>query len=477
MKRSAAATVGLFAAVLGAAAFAAGCSDDKRPFGGTEQEAQPIDRLLLGQAAQYPADPSVAARSELLASNMAERRKLAWQIVAKIFEPVPLAARQEVELVERARSAGLPVDAAAFHLPRFQTWYSREDILPMFDRLFRGLTDDDKRARAPFTSEALDGIFPWNATMATSLPSFTEERLAQRRREIATPEGLASLGKGGRVLMSPSYVRHVLGSYTKALGCAPGAGGNSAGCLDGDFPYDAVSIKTRWMPSSMSIPVFDTSADALSKTLAGEGTFTPTDTNGNPDPSQAYTMRLSEKTTSRLVALHIMTKEQQDWVWITLWWSPDPNTDFGADRPASITGPFANYKMCVATSFDERDPAPGSHFTDPSLAAALDATAAAGGSPSPGEGPATWCSNPYLETQAKAARTNCIGCHQHGGTGINEQIILADENAFPATSRKKIRTTFPGDYAFTLDGGIDLASEMRLRVDALTPAQRPIAPR
>jgi hypothetical protein len=468
MKASIAASVGLCAVVL-AAAGAAGCSSDVAPLGGAEQNAQPIDRLLLGKAAQYPADPTIASRSELLASNMAERRKLAWSIVAKIFEPVPLAATERVEVARRARALGQPVEESALRLPRFQTWYSREDILPMFDRLFRSLSDDEKRARAPFSDEALDGIFPWNATMATSLPSFTEERLAQRRREIATPEGLASLGKGGKVLMSPSYVRHVLGSYKKALGCAPGAGGNADGCLDGDFPYDAVGIKTRWMPSSMSVPVFDTSADALTKTLAGEGTFTPEKVKANPGPSQAYTMRLSEKTTSRLVALHIMTKEQKDWIWITLWWSPDPNTDFGADRPSTITGPFANYKMCVATAFDERDPAPGSHFADPSLAAALDAAAAAGGEHAAGENPATWCSNPYLETHSKAARTNCIGCHQHGGSGINEEIILADETAFPATSRKRVRTTFPGDYAFTLDGGIDLASEMRLRVDALTP--------
>ena len=32
-----------------------------------------------------------------------------------------------------------------------------------------------------------------------------------------------------------------------------------------------------------------------------------------------------------------------------------PNTDFGADRPASITGPWKNYKMCVATQYLEGD--------------------------------------------------------------------------------------------------------------------------
>jgi len=449
MKRFTAATLGLLVAT--ACAAAVGCARPA-PVGGDEQSAQPIDRFIIGQAAGYPADPTIATRGDLLAANMAERRKMAWDIVAKVLEPVPIAPTE----ITRVAAAEPPT------VPRFQTWYSRDDILPMFDRLFRGLSDEDKRARAPFADAALDAIFPWNATVAPTLPSFTEERLAQRRREIASPEGLASLGKGARVLMSPSYVRHVLGSYRKVLDCAPGA----AECLDGDFPLDAVSIKTRWMPSSMGVPVFDTSAEALAKTLAGDGTFEATGQTASPTPAQAYTMRLSEQTTSRMVALHITTKEQKDWVWITLWWSPDPNSDFGADRPASIRGPFRNYKMCVVTAFDERDPAPGSHFAEhPSLAAALDATHAAGG-----EGPATWCSNPYLEAHTRAARTNCIGCHQHGGTGIDQELILADEAQFPNTSRKRVLATFPGDYAFTLNGGLDLGSEMRLRVDALTPA-------
>jgi hypothetical protein len=441
-----AATLGLLAAVA-----LAGCAAAEAKLGATEDHATPIDRLIIGQASKYPADPTIAAKADLYASNMAERRKLAWSIVEKVLAPV------------RLESAVTSTDGgAALELPRFQTWYSREDILPMFDRLFRALPDADKKARTPFSNEAIDAVFPWNATMATTLPSFTAERLEARRSELTTPEGLHSLGKGGRVLMSPSYVKHVLGSYRNALACT--AGSRNESCLDGEFPPDAVAIKARWMPSSMTVPTFDTSGPALARTLEN-GTFQPVPKPGQPDATNAYTMRVSPDTTARLVALHIMTKELRDWVWITLWWSPTPNSDFGADRPATLGGAFANYKMCVATAFDERDPAPGSHFADrPSLAAALDAAAGTAG-----DGPSTWCSNPYLEAHDNAARTNCIGCHQHGGTGLNEDLILSDEKRFPATSRKRVRATLPADYAFTLDGGIDLTSEMRSRVDALTP--------
>lgn len=436
---------------LALAACAAATDDD---VASTEQAAQPIDRLLMGKAATYPADTGLRARAHVLESSMAERRKAAWAIVEKVLAPVRIAAE--------APGSGAPT------LPRFQTWYSREEILPMFDRLFRALPDEDKRARAPFTKEAVDEVFPWNAARATSLASFTEERLEARRRELATAAGLHSLGKDARVLMSPDYVAHLLHSYREIIDCMPSGANESddpskfAPCLAGEFPAAAVAVKTRWMPSSSPIPVYDTSAASLEEKLA-RGRFGDGDSHANPDDDSAYTMQLTPDTKLRLVALHIMTKELRDWTWITLWWSPDPDSDFGADRPATITGPFANYKMCVVTAYEEKDPAPDSSFaaTQPTLANAI-ATAAA-------HGPSTWCSNPYLETAERAAKTSCIGCHQHGGTGETMETILADGQRFPDFARTKLRSSFPADYAFTTEGGLDLAAGMRARVEALTP--------
>src|SRR5262249_22313022 len=159
------------------------------------------------------------------------------------------------------------------------------------------------------------------------------------------------------------------------------------------FPIDAAAVKARWMPGGAPMPTFDTSPKALADKLA-RGDFGDGDGTADPSESDIYTMQLTPDTTMRLAALHIITKELRDWSWITLRWPPDPTSDFAADRPPAITalgGPWASYKMCVVTGYVEKDAAQ--------------------------PGPSTWCSNPYLEVGANNAQTNCIGCHQHGGTG------------------------------------------------------------
>lgn len=222
-------------------------------------------------------------------------------------------------------------------------------------------------------------------------------------------------------------------------------------------------MKTRWMPNTSAVPVYDTSAAGL-KTRLENGSF-PDEGDGqavNPDPSQVYTMQLKPDTTSRLVAMHIVTKELRDWVWITMWWSPTPNEDFGADRPASITGTFANYKMCVVTAYDEKDKAPGTGLPK-SLADAINAANDGG------ENPSTWCANPYLETAEHSAKTNCIGCHQNGGTPEGMDSILAQTTKFPDHARKRVRNDFPADYAFTTTGALDIASSFKSIADNISP--------
>ena len=54
-----------------------------------EQEADPIDRKLIGVAAEYPADSTLRARTDELNASMAERRKAAWAIIFGCSDPVP----------------------------------------------------------------------------------------------------------------------------------------------------------------------------------------------------------------------------------------------------------------------------------------------------------------------------------------------------------------------------------------------------
>lgn len=226
-----------------------------------------------------------------------------------------------------------------------------------------------------------------------------------------------------------------------------------AGCLDEAFPSDAVVVKADYRRADfeLTMPVYATSASALATRLGGDASWEQADGEADPPPSDIYTLTLPNGAHYRLAALHIMSKELDHWSWITLWWSPSPAEDFGADRPAAIEalgGPWSHYKMCAATAFEEGDPLASGGFDDshPTLAAALAVTHA-------GVGAATWCSNPYLEQGHDNAGTNCIGCHQHGGTELSSEDILT----FADRGRSLLRNNFPADYSWATEQGDELA--------------------
>ncbi|MEM6930496.1 MAG: hypothetical protein AAF602_26400, partial [Myxococcota bacterium] len=218
-----------------------------------------------------------------------------------------------------------------------------------------------------------------------------------------------------------------------------------AGCLDGPFPLDAAILKADYRRADFDfgMPVFETSADALAERLVTSWD----EPDGFTDPSEddVYTLTMPSGSSFRLSALHVMTKELDHWLWTTLWWSDDPSSDFGADRPETLSAPWSNYKMCVSTDFVEADPAPWAGLADASLADALAVT-------HPGEGEPTWCSNPYLEIGHGNSATNCVGCHQHSGTAEQSRDILEREDR----GRRLERNNFPADYAWSLTQGDDL---------------------
>src|SRR5690606_18807082 len=69
-----------------------------------------------------------------------------------------------------------------------------------------------------------------------------------------------------------------------------------------------------------------------------------------------------------LTGMHIVAKEVPDWLWISLWWSPEPQMDFGADRPSDLGerfgSPWDHYKMCSVGSFVEGDKEPWKAYAD-----------------------------------------------------------------------------------------------------------------
>jgi mono/diheme cytochrome c family protein len=298
---------------------------------------------------------------------------------------------------------------------------------------------------------------------------------------VQEKHGGAAAGNA-RILYSPAVVDHVLRNYGTVLDCLgtlddtsiedlPAGADNFTLCFDREFPDNAVLVKAQWSRADFgrTVPTYDTSGEALGPLLAGAAHWGDEgDRETDPTPDDIYTIRLRNGDTYRLVGLHIMTKELRHWQWITLWWSDEPDTDFGADRPAEIRDAIApvwrNYKMCVVDSFAEGDAdAPGRFEDAPSLASALRAVDRGAGGP-------TWCSNPYLEHGRNNARTNCVGCHQHGGStvvydtdgdGTLDQLdlddIINDELRYPDTSRRQIRELFPADYLYSINRVDDFA--------------------
>jgi hypothetical protein len=521
----------------------AACGDPPRDVcdGVMTAELSAQDRKLVGMAAAYPADGMLRGREDELLHSQAARREVAWQALARVLEPVPFAIDPD---------AGAPAV-----LPRWHTWYGVDDVRRMFERLFVALSDDDKRARAPFTDAALDDAFAWNPTAVESFGSWPPDRWQAYIDAIEGAEEVAGIGGIDRVQYSPGATRHLMASYASIVGCegappppevtdAPSAGprrmvretmtlsacaersfgpyfvgegetltatvegaarvrigacegdtcdasgpgavhvsvlGDGRGgdatltidyqeadptwapCLKSPFPLDAAVVKADWRRAELGIhvPVFDTSAAGMTAALAGDQEWLPT-TEVDPGPESIYTLTLPTGARYRLAGMHLMTKELDHWLWVTMWWSPDPNTDFGADRPVSLPAPWNNYKMCVVTSFREGDLDPRGGATQPSLAEALAAVHAGAGGP-------TWCSNPMIELGHGNAASTCIGCHQHGGVPVRSEEILSDDVRFPDNGRAQVRNNFVDDYSWAVTAGDRLGRMMADEVEYWTP--------
>lgn len=539
-----------------AALAAAACGDPPRDVceGVTASALSAPDRKLVGAAAPYPADGMLRGRDDELARSQAARREVAWAALARVLEPVPFAIDPD---------AGAPAQ-----LPRWHSWYGVEDMNRLFEHLFRGLTPDEMRARAPFTDVALDEAFAWNPTAVDGLGSWPPDRWQAYVDAIEGAAEVAGIGGIDRVAYSPGATRHLLASYAPIIGCegappppevtdaptagprrmvrerltleacatrgfgpyfvgggetliarvegagevrvrsgaAPtadavdcagatceasgpaavwvtvasdGGGGAAtltidyqeadpawAPCLRSPFPLDAAVVKADWRRAELgfTVPVFDTSAGGLAASLGGAQEWLPAG-QADPGPDSIYTLALPTGSRYRLAGLHLMTKELDHWLWVTMWWSPDPDGDFGADRPAAITalgGPWASYKMCVVTAFREGDLDPRGGADAASLAASLAAVHAGAGGP-------TWCSNPMIELGHGNAASSCIGCHQHGGLPLVSEDILADDVRFPDNGRAQVRNNFLDDYAWAVTAGDRLGRMFADEVEYWTP--------
>lgn len=429
---------------------------DASPLGQRQEALTLVDRALIGSPADYAVDATLPGRELELTTSQRARREVAWAIAARVVAPVELEGPLGPE--------------AHRELRQWQTWHNADDLTRIFRRLYPELTPDDQARRAPFEPHAIDAAWAWNDAAVSDFEQWTAERLAAYTTAVDSATKQAGLGGIYRVAYAPAASRHLLDSYGELLACresearvetAPepdaceGSMTFRPSCLTEQFPDAAVLVKATWQRLDVGTPLvaYDTSAEGLADKLARDGTFSwgDGDRPAAPAAGEMFTVELPNGNRFGLTGLHIMTKELEHWVWVTLWWSDRPGEDFGADRPADFPAPFDHYKLCSVVAFEEGDPDPQGGALDASLGRALAATHAGVGSP-------TWCSNPYIERGDGNASTNCVGCHQHAGTRLTSESILADREAFPDFSRPELRESFPADYVFSVRAGDDLGA-------------------
>ena len=428
--------------------------------GGSDAEdsaLRPAERKIVGAAQPYPADLSLRARTADLAGSMKARRAAAWKSLANVWRPVALA-EQKVQ-----------VAGATPTLPLFRTWYGKDDYERVFGKMYAGLGPEGRKARRAFTPDLVTQAEDANAK---DQGSFSDDDYAARVKGVSDQAFVDGLGGNARVAYSPGFVEHLLGQYANAYACLarlptidplapPASESNFAPCFAQEFPVAAALVKASWWRAEfgMKLPTHDTSAATLAARRAGTsdaGGWGAGEGEADPTGDEIYSIATSDGSRYRMAAMHLVTKELREWMWITAWWSPEPDTDFGADRPAEVRdlpGPWKNYKMCVVTAYEEGDADPTGGF-DGTLGDSLAAV-------HEGKGGPTWCANPYLERGAKNAQTNCIGCHQHAGSAVvtGTEAVLAADARFPKSGRTKLRANFPADYVWSLTAKPELLIE------------------
>jgi hypothetical protein len=410
-------------------------------------KAQPESRYAIGKGSAYPSNPlNESERSEMQRSVLAQRQ-LAWHIVEKVVQDVS------------------PAEGSNVQVPRFSTWYARNDFERWFQSTYAFLTPEQRRARVPLLPETIDQGESQLVDQVLTSPSWPRDRLNSWLAGLNSREKWLGTMGTARAIFSPAAAKHLIGSYKQINDCTPrGKDQLTAPCVNGDFPSDAVIVKAAWHRHGMNFPlsIFETSGTQMAQRLSGAGDSwdIPSQTTQTRPEHPGLMITTGSGADYQLTGLHIMSKESKDWVWISLWWSETPDEDFGEDRPASLAGVWSNYKMCVVTDFDDSALDHDELRTRyPSLALAIDAV-----KDNKDLNRRSWCSNPYLEKGANNQKTNCVGCHQYAGTSEDSNQIPSSV-VFPDFGRARVLSSFATDYLWSITADPEnLREKVRARV-------------
>ena len=475
-----------------------------QPQGEVGIEATWQGRLVLGVPDDYvPLNLKKAGLSERelfsrLRDNMKYRREFGWEVVKDVLEPTRIA-----------------VPGGVNDVPKWLTWY---ELRPTHEApaLVQDYFEIRRESPGMTKPEAADAAMHRHSDshgIAARAEDFTQILNQFRGLDKETlPEELTARG---RTVFSKSFLKHILVHADEIIACDPGTqspdielpGDSFSHCIP-EFPRSAVMVKTTWKNLSDAVPVHDTSAEGMA-TVMKDGTWLGPQRNNEPKRGRMFIVNADDGSPNGqdfgLTGIHFVTKDVREWVWVSLWWDPNPRDDFGADAPVEELkgfnhGVWANYKMCVQSAFVEGDSQPGSHYaaTHASLGKSLDATLNAvlyqirnGGGPAllpdgrrrapgndmgpwdfpPASDATTWCSNPNIETHPGNGRTSCVGCHQlsaanHPAPGGRTRIGPVLFGDLPQFGRTKVRQNFPADFAWSYEDWRDLLTSCRDLVDA-----------
>jgi hypothetical protein len=341
-------------------------------------------------------------------------------------------------------------------LPKLFTWYSPEDIQRLMRLSYTAADPSQLKAGTPLKPEHFQNSENRLALELDTMPPPLKKKWQRFLNENPQPDAADLIGLAGfnRTLFSPDLVGSVISRYADLQDCFPKGQkplpeAAYHPCWNEALPPSSVTVKTAWLNTQSDFRSYATDAESLHQLFSTEGSSWAQHAKIITVPEQIVRARNMDQNFV-LGGLHIVTKDIDDWLWITAFWSPNPDTDFGEDRPDAVKAlgaPWNQYKICAVSSYTQ-DPQELEALAQkyPDLAAAYRVVL-------DNRNGASWCSNPYIEHGVHNNRTNCIGCHQFAGTQIQQEQILADADRFPFQGSLKQRQDFPSDYIWAATQG------------------------
>ncbi len=365
-------------------------------------------RFLFGKSQQiiWPHPHTLDLRR--LEVDMTYRRQMAWKLMSLLFADIK--------------------NLSGFAIPAWQTFYSFDDAQRM------------ARTWHAHPDVAFAELEDMHASQLRNMPVWQGDAFNEWLARILNPLQLRGVTGLMRTLYDAHTLASLFGSAERLKDCEKIVSNTSesdeqefAPCLEQPLDRSTLIVKAAWqrLEHQRQIPAYLTNVASLRQKMSRGQREWRADLSVQITDDEIYTIELRDGSRFGLVGLHVMSKLLPNWWWMSLWWSPDTQSEFAQDKPSSDAiwqrEVMQKYQLCTVTAHRE----------------------AATSSGLPGD-PYSWCSNPYLEKGHNNMVTNCIGCHQHAGTNLAQEEILNRMDQSAEAALGQTRKNFPADYVWSL---------------------------